>query len=192
MLLELKNFWLNPLFRNKKDKFWKVIQEIIRWPYFIEDILKNFKNAKQDGIDDLDINAIDYDYTRQNEFKRNDYKSADALIINSDDKLFFIEFKQITNSVNIENFIEWLKFKRKVKDSFITLNNIISSSDFNYKWKSEEFDKVEKKFIFSIKSEKIDPRLESLLTMETFWLDNRFEDNLKVFWVEKKDLEKYL
>lgn len=200
MLLELKEFWLKPLFINQKDgkwnlirdKYWKPIKKKVRWPYFIEELLKKFKNAEKEWIDDLEIKAIDFDYTSQENFKSENFKSADALIIENDKELIFIEFKQLLNNCDVKNFIKNLKFKFKVKDSFIILNNIIKSKDFIYKWKVEEFEKVEKKFIFSIKADNIDHNLNNILCMETFWLDNRFEDNLKVIWVEKNDLEKHL
>ena len=78
--------------------------------YFEIKRIGDFDNAQNEGFSHINVVAIDFDKTKTkvcNELNLNCCKSCDALdIINTKDKINFIEFKELEDRANIENWIE--------------------------------------------------------------------------------------
>lgn len=173
MLLELKNYWIR------------------KW-YFIEKRLWDLNEAQRDGFSHIDEIIIDFDKTWRIVWRELNLKTADALKFDNNRSLKFIEFKNITNNNNVSNFIRSLDFSLKVQESFQLLRNILNEKDFWTRAHREWFNETRNKFIFSIKSNNWDPRLEILLTMEISWLEDHDKTLEKVIWIKTEEIENYL
>ncbi|MFK7779913.1 MAG: hypothetical protein QM490_02095 [Candidatus Gracilibacteria bacterium] len=163
----------------------------IKEGYFIKNKLKNFSEAKKDGFYHIKHEAINFDETGK-QIKTHSYKTADALIFKTKKKLKFIEFKGLKNNSNIAKFIEGLHLDLKVQDSFSILRNILNEKKFGTKYNRKNFNETKNHFIFSISCNNLDPTLEFLLTSSIAGFEDYDITLEKVFWVETKDIEKYL
>lgn len=123
--------------------------------YFEIKKIGDFKNSKKEGFENITTKAIDFDNTKevlQKELKLQCFKSCDALdIINTKNKINFIEFKQIDDKRKLDEFIKKLELPRKIKDSREVILNIIRKQKFIYKNKIGCFNKSTKNFIVCFK-----------------------------------------
>lgn len=174
MLLDLKRDWIS------------------KW-YFVEKRLNELPEAEKDNFGHLYCTVIDYLSLYKNYFQsKYAFKTADALIIKSDTKLQFIEFKWLNNNSDIEEYIKTRYFSLKVKDSFSLLNLLINDKTFSTIEKRTKFNETKNEFIFSIACDNLDPRISILLDIEIAWLEDYDKTLKKVRWINTKDIEKYL
>jgi len=152
--------------------------------YFEIKRIGDFDNAQKEGFSHINVVAIDFDKTKTkvcNELNLNCYKSCDALdIIDTKDKINFIEFKELEDRTNIEDWIENLDFPQKIKDSREILFNIIRKRNFVHKDKKTKFISCEKNVIISFSlSSTASNRLVSLLRWTTIKakIEGQFNDN---------------
>jgi len=171
MLLSLKDYWIS------------------KW-YFIEKKLNEFSEAKRDWFDNIKKVVIDFDETWK-KFGDLSSKTADVLDIKNDNNLNFIEFKNIIDNWNIEEFIKNLNFDLKVEESFHLLRRIIKERNFWTIENRKNFNETRNQFIFSIAWD-ISYELETLLSLEVLGLEDYDKTLEKVFWIETKNLKNYL
>ena len=121
--------------------------------YFEIKRIGDFKNSRNEGFSHINTEAIDFDTTTQklcSEHRQPPCKSCDALdIVYSENKINFIEFKQLRDNANIEKWIQDLELPQKIKDSRDVLLNIIRKGKFNHKNKIQKFISCEKNVIIS-------------------------------------------
>lgn len=121
--------------------------------YFEIKRIGDFKNSAREGFSHINTVAIDFDTTAVKlcgEHQQAPCKSCDALdIIDSKNRLNLIEFKQLKDRRDIENWIEGLELPQKIKDSRDVLLNIIRKSRFNHKNKIKKYYSCEKNVIIS-------------------------------------------
>lgn len=121
--------------------------------YFEIKRIGDFPNANSEGYSHIDTKAIDFDTTTRKlcgEQGQQLCKSCDALdIIDSKNKINFIEFKQLIDNETITAWIEDLELPQKIKDSRGVLLDIIRKSRFNHRDKIPTFNCCEKNFIIS-------------------------------------------
>jgi hypothetical protein len=176
MLLELKKYWID------------------KW-YFLEKRLNELSEAEKDWFEKLENKIIDFDETWK-KFPKFICKTADVLKFDNANNLRFIEFKNIEDSVYVEDFIKNLFFTLKVQESFQLLRNIINEiilwiDVFWTKERRNKFNKTKNIFIFSIAGN-LNPKISLLLDLETAWLEDYEKTLEKVIWIETKDLQNYL
>jgi len=122
--------------------------------YFEIKRIGDFTNSKKEGFDHINTPAIDFDRTAKKlcaEQSQQTSKSCDALdIVVSKNKINFIEFKQLRDDANIEEFIaEDLELPLKIKDSREVLLDIIRKIKFIHKGKITNFNRCEKNVIIA-------------------------------------------
>ena len=121
--------------------------------YFEIKRIGDFKNSGNEGFSHINTEAIDFDTTTQklcSEHRQPPCKSCDALdIVYSENKINFIEFKQLRDNANIEKWIQDLELPQKIKDSREVLLNIIRKGKFGHKNKIQKFISCEKNVIIS-------------------------------------------
>ena len=121
--------------------------------YFEIKRIGDFRNSKNEGFSHINTEAIDFDATTQklcSEHRQPPCKSCDALdIVDSENRINLIEFKQLRDNANIEKWIQELELPQKIKDSRDVLVNIIRKGKFNYKNKIQKFNSCEKNVIIS-------------------------------------------
>ncbi len=153
MLLELEQYW------------------IAQW-YFHKNKIKNFNKNRNETIPDSNIEAIEFDKTKDHPDLALNLKSSDALIFHDANSLSFIEFK-----TNIRNYMTNKKIRWKIGDSFQLLKNIYTRSDFILRNKKDIFHSCNKEFIFLH-----DWNVSDILfqfNLNKAWLDN-IENNLTI------------
>lgn len=121
--------------------------------YFEIKRIGDFTDSKKEGFSHINTMAIDFDTTTKilcGQHKQPPCKSCDALdIVDSKNKINLIEFKQLRDNGNIENFIQDLELPQKIKDSRDVLLNIIRKGRFKHKNKIKKFNDCEKNVIIS-------------------------------------------
>ena len=121
--------------------------------YFEIKRIGDFKNSGNEGFSHINTEAIDFDTTTQklcSEHRQPPCKSCDALdIVYSENKINFIEFKQLRDNANIEKWIQDLELPQKIKDSREVLLNIIRKGKFGHKNKIQKFISCVKNVIIS-------------------------------------------
>jgi len=121
--------------------------------YFEIKRIGDFTNSRKEGFSHIDVEAIDFDKTTEKlcgEHKQPPFKSCDALdIVDSKNKINFIEFKQLRDNGNMENWIKDLELPQKIKDSNHVLIDIINKSKFVHKNKMKKYYSCEKNVIIS-------------------------------------------
>jgi hypothetical protein len=121
--------------------------------YFDIKRIGDFADSIKEGFSHINTEAIDFDTTTQKlcgEQGQPPSKSCDALdIVYSKNKINLIEFKQLRDKGNIEEWIQNLELPQKIKDSRDVLLNIIKKSKFNHKGKITKFNHCEKNVIIS-------------------------------------------
>lgn len=152
--------------------------------YFEIKRIGDFENSTREGFSHINTVAIDYDTTTRklcNEQKQFTFKSCDALdIVVSKNKINFIEFKQLINYPNLEEFItEDLKLPQKIKDSHHVLRDIIQKRKFIHKDKIPKYNSCEKNVIISFTLTDGARRVASLLRILTVKkiIEKQFSDN---------------
>lgn len=122
--------------------------------YFDLKRIGDFTNSKKEGFSHIDTEAIDYDTTAKklgDEQNQSSFKSCDALdIVDSKNKINFIEFKRLRDTKDIENWIQHLDLPQKIKDSHHILRDIIKKKGFVHKnTKMKTYNYCEKNTIIS-------------------------------------------
>ncbi len=121
--------------------------------YFEIKRIGDFTNSENEGISHINTKAIDFDETTKNlcnEQGQELCKSCDALdIVDSENRINLIEFKQIIDNDDIEEWIQDLELPQKIKDSHGVLLNIIRKRNFNHGGKVRKFHSCEKNVIIS-------------------------------------------
>ncbi len=121
--------------------------------YFEIKRIGDFPDSIKEGISHINTEAIDFDTTTKklcSEQGQESYKSCDALdIIDSKNKINFIEFKQLRYNKDIEKWIQDLELPQKIKESRVVLLDIIKKVKFNHKNKVKKFYSCEKNVIIS-------------------------------------------
>lgn len=121
--------------------------------YFEIKPIKNFNNAINEGINHINIQAIEFDKTKDrvcSEFHQHCLMSCDALdILDSKNKINFIEFKGLNNEEDTREFIKGLKLPKKFKDSRDVLLLILRKNNFIYRDKIEHYNNIEKNIIIA-------------------------------------------
>ena len=121
--------------------------------YFEIKRIGDFNDAQKEGFSHINTIAIDFDETTKKlcgEHRQPPCMSCDALdIIDSKNKINFIEFKQLEDNATIENWIEQKDLPQKVKDSRGVIINIIRKGRFDCRDKVKMFNSCEKNVIIS-------------------------------------------
>ncbi len=121
--------------------------------YFEINRIGNFSKAVREGYSHINTVAIDFDKTKGKictEQGQHHCKSCDALdLIHSKNRINFIEFKELIDNSNIDNFINNLELPQKIKDSREVLLNIIRKDGFIHPSKISKFNRCEKNVIIS-------------------------------------------
>jgi hypothetical protein len=121
--------------------------------YFEIKRIGDFNHAQREGFSHINSVAIDFDKTKIkicNALDLNCCMSCDALdIIDSKNKINFIEFKELEDRANIMRWIKKLDLPQKIKDSRDILLNIIRNKNFVHKNKKIKFLSCEKNVIIS-------------------------------------------
>lgn len=121
--------------------------------YFELKRIGDFRDSKKEGFSHINTKAIDFDETTKklcSDHGQPPCKSCDALdIVESKNKINLIEFKQLTDKVDINTWIQDLELPRKIKDSRGVLYDIIRKGKFNHKDKINKFYSCEKNLIIS-------------------------------------------
>jgi tyrosyl-tRNA synthetase len=121
--------------------------------YFEIKRIGDFENSKNEGFSHINTVAIDYDKTTRNlcgKHKQSPFKSCDALdIVDSKNKINFIEFKELRDNNNIEKWIQHLELPQKIKDSHHVLRDIIKKDKFHHSGKMTKYNFCEKNAIIS-------------------------------------------
>lgn len=152
--------------------------------YFEIKRIGDFKNSVREGFSHIDTVAIDYDTTTRklcSEQKQYTFKSCDALdIVVSKNKINFIEFKQLIDYENLEEFIaEDLKLPQKIKDSHHVLRDIIQKRRFIHRDKMTKYNSCEKNVIISFTLTDGARRIASALRILTVMkiIEKQFSNN---------------
>lgn len=152
--------------------------------YFETKRIGDFDNAQTEGFFHINTIAIDFDKTKIkvcNELNLNCCKSCDALdIIDTKNKINFIEFKELEDRANIEDWIGNLDLPQKIKDSRDILFNIVRNRDFVHRDKKPQFISCEKDVIISFNlSSNAANRLVTMMRWTTVKaiIEKQFYDN---------------
>lgn len=121
--------------------------------YFELKKIGDFDNAAAEGFSSVQTNAIQFDKTKERIcrlHKIEGMKSCDALdLIIANDRINFIEFKQIGDG-NLPDWIsDDMELPRKIKDSRDILLTIIRDIRFIHTGKMTKFYQCEKNFIIA-------------------------------------------
>lgn len=125
----------------------------IKEGYFEIRRIGDFERAAQEGFSHIDTAAIDFDKTKDkvcDELWLNALRSCDALdIIGNKNKINFIEFKQLEDRNNIEDWINKLELPQKIKDSRDVLLNVVRNRKFVFRNKVRLLNSSVKQVIIS-------------------------------------------
>ena len=123
--------------------------------YFHIKRIRDFDDAKRDGLTNINTEAIEFDKTAIKlcqEQGQQICKSCDALDIvetETKNKINLIEFKQLEYDEKIKDYIDSLELPQKIKDSREILLNIIRKEKFQHPEKINTFKLCEKNVIIS-------------------------------------------
>jgi len=156
--------------------------------YFEIKKIGDFSNASKEGFDHIKTEAIDFDKTKEkvcNELKQEGYKSCDALdIIDSKNRINFIEFKQLENRENIIDWIENLDLPLKIKDSRDILYNIVRSRDFVYRDKKKKILSCEKNIIISFSLSNKNSIIKFVSLLRLAYVEEKIISHIKQNYIE--------